>query len=88
MANVVKKLYTDGRIEEIDPPQKWNLVQLQKFVGGYIEEVPTSLPHRTLIVNESGLLDDLPNNANATALAHPDTLIVGLIRGNALLITS
>ena len=83
--NVVKKLYTDGRIEEVN--EKMTLEELQKFVGGFIEQVRSSVPHRALIVNEEGFFENLPNNKAATDLAAPGTSIIGgFIRGNALLV--
>jgi len=85
--NVVRKLYTDGRIEEVN--EKMSLEQLQGFVGGYIEQVASLIPHRALIVNEEGFYEHLTPNPNATALVMPGTsLIDGTIRGNALLVKS
>ncbi len=84
--NVTQKLYTDGRIEDVEI--KMSLEQLQQFVGGYIEMVPTKNPRRSLVVNEEGMLNDLPPNENATKLAHPNTLIMDFIRGDALLVKS
>lgn len=82
---VVKKFYTDGRVEEGE--WKMELREMQEFVGGYIEQVPTTIPNRLLIVNEEGLLDNLPNNVSASAIVNPRTHVVGgLIRGNALLV--
>jgi hypothetical protein len=56
------------------------LEQLQKMVGGYIEVVSLS-DGRQLIVNEEGLLHDLPKNPEATALnvamGNGQPLIVG-----------
>lgn len=80
---VFKKFYTDGRVEEGD--WKMELEEMQKFVGGYVEMVPTTIPHRVLIVNEEGLLENLPNNPNASQIVNPRTHVIGLIRGNALL---
>jgi uncharacterized protein DUF3846 len=82
--NVVKKIYTDGRVEDVD--QKMDLAQLQKFVGGYIEMVPSNVPHRALVVNEEGLLKELPHNVKATEYVKPGTLVLDFIRGNALLV--
>lgn len=84
-ANVVKKFYTDGRTEEGE--WKMSLKDMQEFVGGYIEQVKSNQPHRALIVNEEGLLDNLPTNSPASVFVAPSTAVVGgLIRGNALLI--
>ena len=83
--NVVKKIYTDGRVEEVS--EKMGLDELQKFVGGYIEMVPTTIPHRALVVNEEGELNGLPPNPEATKLVHPQTLMgPDGIKGNALLV--
>lgn len=85
--NVVKKLYADGRSEEVS--EKMSLEQMQEFVGGYIEMVASSVSHRSLIVNEEGFLDNLPQNIKATALVAQHTAMVdGHIRGNALLVKS
>lgn len=84
--NVVKKIYTDGRIE--DCKEKMTLEQMQKFVGGYIEMVPSNVAHRMLVVNEEGLLDQLPHNVEASKFVNPRTLVLDFIRGNALLIKS
>lgn len=86
MTNVVRKIYSDGRVEEV--LQKMDLAQMQAFVGGYIEMVPTKIPHRSLIVNEEGLLKELPHNPKATELVRPGTLVLDMIRGNALLVKS
>lgn len=81
---VTKKIYTDGREEDIE--EKWSLVQLQEFVGGYIEMVPSNVPHRALIVNEEGLLKELPHNVKASSYVRSGTLVLDFIRGNALLV--
>jgi Domain of unknown function (DUF3846) len=83
---ITKKLYADGREEDCD--ESWPLDKLQQFVGGYIEMVGTSIPHRSLIVNEEGALEDLPVNAKATALVPPGTSMILGIRGDALLVKS
>jgi hypothetical protein len=64
-----------------------SLEALQEFVGGYIEQVASSIPHRALIVNDEGFYEHLTPNPNATALVAPGTsMIDGTIRGNALLV--
>lgn len=85
--NVVKKLFTDGRSEDV--AEKMSLTQMHAFVGGYIEMVKSNIPRRALVVNENGFNDNLPQNPNATTLVYPGTsLIDGYIRGNALLVKS
>jgi hypothetical protein len=48
----------------------WHLAELQALVAGYIEQVriPTA-PALCLIVNEEGLLRDMPENRVASLLA-------------------
>lgn len=82
--NVVRKLYPDGRVEQV--AEAWTLAQLQAFVGGYIEFVKANVPHRALIINEEGLLDNLPVNLEATRLCHKDVYRLGPLRGNVLLV--
>jgi Domain of unknown function (DUF3846) len=85
--NVVKKIYADGTVEEGE--WKMTLEEMQKFVGGWIEMVPSVIARRSLIINEEGLLKDLPPNTEATSLTSPFVLMSpGGIRGNALLIKS
>jgi len=44
--NVVKKLYTDGRVEEVK--ERMTLEQMQKFVGGFILNNAARLPRTAL----------------------------------------
>lgn len=83
---ITKKLYADGREEECE--ETWPLDKLQQFVGGYIEMVSTTIPHRSLIVNEEGALENLPVNHKATALVPPGTAMLLGVRGDALLVKS
>lgn len=83
-SNVVAKIHTDGRVEEIDRPM--TLSEMQEFVGGYIEMVPSHLPHRALIVNEDGLRLELQHNPKASEYVREDVMVLDMIRGNALLI--
>lgn len=48
------------------------LEQLQKLVGGYIERIPVFWEGAPadLIVNEEGLLRQLPENKHASIIAH------------------
>ena len=52
-----------------------SLESLQKAVGGYIEYAPYNMPNTKVIVNEEGLLSNLPINLIATGIA--GRLIVG-----------
>lgn len=63
---------TDGTSEKVPPTNgtDYTLEELQKMVGGYIEVV--RVPHKPsmiLIVNEEGLLHNLPPNPMATGIA-------------------
>jgi hypothetical protein len=82
---VVMKYPVDGPPEEVD--EDMNLAQLQAYVGGYIEMLPTTVVRRRLIVNEDGIFMDLAPNHQATAVAAPQLLMKdGVVRGNALLV--
>lgn len=80
--NIVQKIYADGTIEDVNA--KWTLQQMQEFVGGYIERTPANIAHRSLIVNEEGILMDLPVNFPASKL----TKFGSILFGNALLVKS
>jgi len=66
-------IHVDGTEKEL--AGKPSLEELQKAVGGYIEvaEIPGS--SKILVVNEEGLLQQLPLNPSASAMALQ--LIVG-----------
>ena len=59
----------NGSEQTIHPQNKkrFSLEELQKFVGGYIERVPTQEP-KDFLVNEEGLLKRLPMNGKASTL--------------------
>lgn len=83
--NVVRKYPFDGKPEDAD--EKMTLAQMQAYVGGYIEHVPTSIAHRVLIVNDECFIQMLPANFAATEVVRKGVWMVdGLIRGNALLV--
>lgn len=67
----------DGTSEKREAPTKPTLEEMQKLVGGYIEFV--SVLHeghnRTMVVNEEGLIHNLPLNEEAKKLT--GTHIVG-----------
>ena len=71
----------DSTEEVVD--RTFDLKELQTMVGGYIETVPCLDAAHLLIVDEEGLLSNLPLNRKATELVRPDVLHEG-IRGNAL----
>jgi hypothetical protein len=61
-------IHPDGKEQQVLPEgKKWTLEELQKHIGGYIELVPG--PKRRIIVNEDGILLNLPFNPKATEAA-------------------
>jgi hypothetical protein len=81
---VFVKLYADGRREV--GPFKMSLGEMQHFVGGYLESVPTHYSEKILIIAEEGIRLELPVNLRATAFVKSGTgMLGGVIRGNALL---
>jgi hypothetical protein len=81
----IRKIFATGQVEE----GQWemNLEQMQKFVGGYIEYCPCTIPGHSLVVNENGLHDQLLHNPAATLLVREDVLHFG-IKGDVLLVKS
>lgn len=70
---MVKLLQTDGIVQEVQPKngETFSLKELQEFVGGYIELV--TLPDDlVLVVNEEGLLHNLPYNGLAKLMFQRD----------------
>lgn len=64
------KIYkADGTIIDVVPENgtDFQLDELQKIVGGYIEIV-SLLDNEIMVVNEEGKLTDLPINENATEI--------------------
>ena len=79
----------NGTTDPISGPV--TLKHAQLLVDGYIEFVALkdeyAAKRMQLIVNEEGLLKDLPVNLVATEYINPNTLCMGGIRGNAILLT-
>ena len=65
-------LYPDGCVESLDVPASGlDLERMQTIVGGYIEVIALErTPHgtRALVINEDGRREELPHNAQASAL--------------------
>jgi len=86
-------IHPDG-IEEIVHPKTgttFSLEELQKFVGGYIERVPTPSMDRDIdcVVDEEGLMKQLPMNRKASNLVGGGQMIVGpmvILRGKERLV--
>ena len=79
MALLIK---SDGEVQEVHPADgnKFSLQELQGFVGGWIEHIPTN-DGRHMWLDEEGKLKSKPVNFEATLFAlgiiGPDDCIVG-----------
>ncbi len=68
-----KLIKVDGTETEVTPAngKYWEIEELQKMVGGYIETFPTPDPNITMVLHEEGKLQKFPKlNVKATALIH------------------
>lgn len=78
MARLIR---ADGTEQEVHPGngRRFTLPEMQAYVGGYIERVRLRPKNgrRTLLVNEEGLIEGLPYNPKASAMALPGTMLVG-----------
>ena len=81
MAVLVKP---DGSYGIVSPKkgEKFTLEELQEFVGGYIEITPSKIEGTVLVVNEEGLLNNLPYNHKSSLLSQ-----AGYIVGPAIHLT-
>ena len=73
MAQIIK---ADGTKIDVEPKngRDFQLSELQKVVGGYIETVNT-IDGRLMIVNDEGKLKGLPFNQEATKLIRYDVIV-------------
>lgn len=85
---VIKRIPANGEISEIIEDMM-TFEQAQKYVGGYVQVLKSTIPKHNLVTNEDGNMQGLPVNVEATKLLHPmygRQDIVGnvlLIKGNA-----
>lgn len=82
-------VYPDGSIHEVvvtpKDKSKFSLAELQSFVGGYIELIPTKAGVKGILyANEERLLKHLPYNRKADLMKKPETM--GHVHGNAILV--
>jgi hypothetical protein len=71
--------YPDGRIDYLNE-RKPTLERLQELVGGYIELISPRMHPLTgkhVVINEEGLLYDLPPNPTATKMLGYPQMLVG-----------
>ena len=86
------KIDVDGTETEEVANKQPSLTEMQQFVGGYIEMVPLPLDghERWMVVNEDGIMVNLPVNKRATEIFHEvfphQKDIGGDIRGNAMIL--
>ena len=64
-------------VQPSDPKEGFSLEELQGIVGGYIDIVPL-WPGWVMVVNDEGLLKDLPLNVVASMLRLPQRYLCGL----------
>lgn len=64
----------DGRCKNVLPKNgvTYTLKELQKYVGGYIEIVPTKVHYLVFVVNEEGRINGSPRNDFASAIAETE----------------
>lgn len=82
---------TDGSKHVITPKngKKFELEELQEYVGGHIEVIRLNNKHnQCMIVNENGKLYNLEHNAEASIIAHSEKAIFDsdFIVGDAVII--
>lgn len=86
MAKVIKAA---GAITDVQPKNGkfFELEELQKVVGGYIEIINLG-NDEIMVVNEEGKLEDLPYNFFATQMYQRSTRALDYIAGDALVCLS
>lgn len=85
------KLYrSTGEVLEVQPEdgKHFSLKELQKHVGGYIENVFSRRTEEILVVNEEGKVHHLPLNEKATEVFTGWFGQIDVIVGDALLCTN
>ena len=83
-----KEIKMDKSTKVWNPNHRPSLAEAQKFVGGMVELISLS-DNRQMLINEEGLLDDLPINDEATNMAssaNPYLLMQGGIRGDVIIL--
>ena len=81
------KIYrANGEVETIKPKngKDFQLEELQKIVGGYIEIIHLDATNRLMVVDEEGKLKGYSYNEKATELIHNETFLDDFIVGNVL----
>lgn len=94
MSGVIEYLGTDGTVTIVQQETAPSLEEMQKYVGGYIEVVNVLVDGKPMqmIVNEEGLIQELPVNVIASkhyatiGLMHYRSFPPTPICGNAILL--
>jgi len=81
---IIRAIYADGHTESIK--KKWTLQDVQVFIGGYMEVLDSTMPHRALVCDEEGVLKEKPINIEAMRLVHSRYFMSQGLRGNCLLV--
>ena len=86
---MAKGITAAGVISEVQPKNGkfFELEELQKVVGGYIEIIDLG-NDQLMVVNEEGKLEDVPYNFFATQMYQRSTRVLDYIAGNALVCSS
>lgn len=82
---------TDGSKHVITPKNgdKFELEELQEYVGGYIQVIRLNNKHnQCIVVNENGKLYNLQHNTEASIIAHSEKAIfdTDFIVGDAVIV--
>ena len=82
---------TDGSKHVITPKngKKFELEELQEYVGGYIQVISLKNKHnQCMVVNENGKLYNLQHNTEASIIAHSEKAIfdTDFIVGDAVIV--
>ena len=82
---MAKVIPAAGAISEVKPKngQFFELKELQKIVGGYIEVVDLG-NEQLMVVNEEGKINGLPYNYMATQIYRRSTSVLDYIAGDVL----
>lgn len=86
---MAKVITTAGSISKVEPKNGkfFELEELQKVVGGYIEIINLG-NDQIMVVNEEGKLEDLPYNFIATQMCQRSIRAFDYIAGDALVCLS
>ncbi len=85
-----KLIMVTGEEREVQPAdgKEWQLGELQKLVGGFIETFPTSDPDKVMVLHEEGKLQpQVIVNFKANTIATPFLMPGDCIVGDVVIVT-